>query len=180
MDDLEIMTTDELKALAESINASHQTAVDSYRLCLEHGQKAIQAAISAGENLIKAKETLEHGKWLPWLAEHCKDISERTCQRYMDLAKASQVTDLSKTETLRQAYLKCGIIKTGKERPAEEMCPIRKAVKRLMDALEEECAMGEPDPEICETLQPVIDWYNTACECGLEEELIPEEDDKAA
>jgi Protein of unknown function (DUF3102) len=47
---------------------------------------AVRYAIKAGEALIEAKKAVGHGNWLPWLREHC-EISERTAQTYMRLAK---------------------------------------------------------------------------------------------
>jgi hypothetical protein len=49
--------------------------------------KAVEHAIAAGELLIEAKKQVRHGEWLPWLDENV-EISERTAQAYMKLARA--------------------------------------------------------------------------------------------
>ena len=56
--------------------------------------------------MLEAKAAVRHGKWLPWLKEHC-GLSERTAQRYMKLArrkaeitKSVTLSDLSITEAL--------------------------------------------------------------------------------
>ena len=47
----------------------------------EHGQKSEAHYIKAGEWLIKAKASLPHGQWLPFLARH--GINERTAQKWV-------------------------------------------------------------------------------------------------
>lgn len=41
----------------------------------------------AGDLLIEAKAAIPHGHWLPWLADNCGELSERTVQLYIKLAK---------------------------------------------------------------------------------------------
>lgn len=69
-----------LPDLAVQINAEHAAA-------MEHARSAVQRARHAGELLLQAKEQCAHGEWLPWLRSHCPDISERTVQSYMRLAR---------------------------------------------------------------------------------------------
>jgi Protein of unknown function (DUF3102) len=53
--------------------------VTQLRTALRHETKNI---IEAGELLKKARDLIEHGEWLPWLAENF-DLSERTAHRYI-------------------------------------------------------------------------------------------------
>ena len=72
---------DQLCALAKTIQAEHSAVVRAACGVVEH-------AIKAGEALIAAKDKLaSHGKWEGWLRKHC-DLSERTAQIYMQLARA--------------------------------------------------------------------------------------------
>jgi hypothetical protein len=48
--------------------------------------RSVERACEAGDLLIEAKQQLDHGQWLPWLAESV-EISERTARRYMRLAR---------------------------------------------------------------------------------------------
>jgi hypothetical protein len=64
-----------LALLASRINAEHTAVASSLRQGLRH-------AMAAGELLIEAKALVKHGRWLPWLREHC-EISDRTAQLYM-------------------------------------------------------------------------------------------------
>jgi hypothetical protein len=87
-----------LATLAARIAAEHRAFVAAVKRGLEH-------AIAAGHLLIKAKDRLGHGKWLPWLSDHCQ-VPERTAQLYMRLArhapelarKSATVADLTVRE----------------------------------------------------------------------------------
>jgi hypothetical protein len=68
-----------LPDLAARIRAEHEAVSAALRDSVRH-------AIAAGELLIEAKGQLGHGRWLPWLRDHCA-ISERTAQLYMRVAK---------------------------------------------------------------------------------------------
>src|SRR6516164_6174986 len=68
-----------LPDLAARIRAEHEAVSAAFRDSVRH-------AIAAGELLIEAKGQLGHGRWLPWLRDHCA-ISERTAQLYMRVAK---------------------------------------------------------------------------------------------
>src|SRR5262249_6779044 len=78
-----IIPPDELSALAVIANKEHEATVSGLRCALEH-------ALTAGAALVKAQDALRHGQWLPWLARHCPDISERSARNYMTLARARE------------------------------------------------------------------------------------------
>lgn len=85
---------------AQRINAAHREAK-------EHAARAIERAIEAGDLLNEVKASLPHGQWLPWLSQHCPDISARTAQSYMRVARElptekRSAADLSVREALRQ------------------------------------------------------------------------------
>jgi hypothetical protein len=69
-----------LPDLAGRIRVEHEAVSASLKESVKH-------AIAAGELLIEAKGQLSHGRWLPWLKDHCT-ISERTAQLYMRVAKS--------------------------------------------------------------------------------------------
>jgi hypothetical protein len=69
-----------LPDLAGRIRVEHEAVSASLKESVRH-------AIAAGELLIEAKAQLGHGRWLPWLQDHCT-ISERTAQLYMRVAKS--------------------------------------------------------------------------------------------
>jgi hypothetical protein len=88
-DDEATVTTMTLEAHAAAINAEHQAAMG----CLNHARRC-------GEHLIAAKAVVKaefgHGQWLPWLAMNYPDISKRTAQLYMQLAKTWPKIDVEK------------------------------------------------------------------------------------
>ena len=92
-----------LDALAAEINAAH-TAAQAF------SSQAVERAHDAGIRLNQAKAQCQHGDWLPWLAEHCPTISERTARAYMQLARdwkalesqnGSAVADLSFRQAIK-------------------------------------------------------------------------------
>jgi hypothetical protein len=105
------------KQTAEQIIATHKEIETYNAKSEENGRKAVQSAITAGKLLRGIKDQLAHGKWLPWLVENCKSISEKTAQNYMRLADPERfsnpqyVADLDECTSLRQAYLLTGICK---------------------------------------------------------------------
>ena len=68
-----------LADLAARIRAEHEAVSTALKESVRH-------AIAPGELLVEAKGQLGHGRWLPWLRDHCT-ISERTAQLYMRVAK---------------------------------------------------------------------------------------------
>lgn len=69
----------QLDSLANEIRERHDSVQASVKDALEH-------AIEAGRLLMRAKKMVQHGDWLPWLAENCK-FGERMAQNYMRLAR---------------------------------------------------------------------------------------------
>jgi Protein of unknown function (DUF3102) len=67
-----------LAMLAAEIRAAHSGVGAAAVVRANH-------ALDAGRALIEAKSMLKHGRWLPWLREHC-GLPERTAQLYMKLA----------------------------------------------------------------------------------------------
>ena len=52
----------------------------------------IENALAAGDALLKAKEKIGHGNWLPWLRDAC-DLSEDRAERYMRIARGRAVLE---------------------------------------------------------------------------------------
>jgi hypothetical protein len=81
--------------------------------------RAIMYARASGALLNEAKKRCKHGEFKSWMKKHMKpkNVSERTCQRHMQLAK--KIPDFrSLTEGgysgLRDAYITLGIIPAAK------------------------------------------------------------------
>lgn len=77
-------------------------ANDEHALARSAGESMLGHALRAGEALVAAKEQMQHGEWLPWLAANF-DGSEATAQRYMQVAaNPARVRDLEEP-SLRKA-----------------------------------------------------------------------------
>jgi Protein of unknown function (DUF3102) len=80
---------------AAEANAAHRRIVGS-----------VQDAIEIGEFLTMKKQSLPHGKWLPWLKANI-EFAQNTAWRYMNLAanrgKLSRVDDLDAAYKLLSA-----------------------------------------------------------------------------
>jgi N6-adenosine-specific RNA methylase IME4 len=72
--------SDFLIDIAARILIEHEAVATAFEDCLSH-------AIAAGELLLEAKNKVLRGQWLPWLGEHCRQVSERSAQGYMRLAR---------------------------------------------------------------------------------------------
>lgn len=90
-----------LANLGTEINDSHAQAI-------LHAGEAMNHALRCGDLLIKAKATVQHGHWLPWLRENIA-FSERTAQGYMRIAqrysslrKRDSVADLNVRGVLQE------------------------------------------------------------------------------
>jgi hypothetical protein len=94
LDALQSNKTTRLDELGEQIRTHHSHATRA-------AGEAVESARLAGECLIEAKSRVEHGRWLPWVKEHCQ-MSPRTAQAYMRIAGS-----LSEgwANTQRAAYL---------------------------------------------------------------------------
>lgn len=80
-----------LAELAGEIGAAHRDTITA-------SARAAERAIATGNLLMEAKGLVKHGEWAGWLAANVSEMSERTAQRYMRLArsglKSATVADL--------------------------------------------------------------------------------------
>lgn len=80
-------TETDLASLAEVANDFHTKSVEA-------GRSRVEFAIESGKALIAAKDSVPHGKWLPWLETNFNG-SQATAKRYMELGRnRSRVIDL--------------------------------------------------------------------------------------
>lgn len=57
-------------------------ANQAHNFACEAGTRTIKALITCGEILFLKKQSLAHGRWLPWVRQHL-DFSEKTAQNYL-------------------------------------------------------------------------------------------------
>jgi hypothetical protein len=97
-----MMTKSKLPTRASEIEELTQRANHLASECQEAIQQLVWRAVECGEVLWEAKEKLGHGKWLQWLSEDWQH-SERTAERYMQLAANRGLLEQRQPESLRQA-----------------------------------------------------------------------------
>jgi len=111
--------------------------------CQEAIQQLVWRAVECGEVLWEAKEKLGHGRWLQWLSEDWQH-SERTAERYMQLAANRGLLEQRQPESLRQAVALIVEAKgSGKPKPEPKPEPrpavtVRHVVPDQVQQLEED------------------------------------------
>jgi hypothetical protein len=105
-----------LERLADDIRGKAAEANNFIRETQRNGGAAVISAVECGKLLLRAKSACGKG-WEKWLLDNCQ-IDRTTAWRWMKLV--SHVKQIEGAASIRQAYLRCGIIdesKTKKERP---------------------------------------------------------------
>jgi hypothetical protein len=83
-------------SLAKEISEAHTQF-------LEGMTTTLNAGIKVGELLIEAKQNMEHGEFLPWIAESLP-FTERTAQKYMKIARKQDEVETKGAKLLSEAY----------------------------------------------------------------------------
>jgi hypothetical protein len=86
--------------LAAEINTEHERAYGKAREALEHARRA-------GELLLRVRDSLKHGEWLPWIEQFCS-FSARQAQRYLTLAE-NWTALAAKYDTLSHLTVTCAL-----------------------------------------------------------------------
>jgi hypothetical protein len=156
--------------------------------------RSVEYAMDAGDLLIEAKQQLEHGQWLPWLAESV-EISESTARRYMRLARnrgateanRSRMTDLTVNGVLAALSNPSVAVKTAEAEDDLEHRAEKARRQVIIDAIKDNAeavetqkkriparARHSPEPEwlkelfadLTETVTSALKEYELAVECG--------------
>jgi hypothetical protein len=93
MTDQTKVTPAELASIASRIKAEHAAVAEATF-------NVVQKARAVGISLNSAKEKVEHGTWTPWLNDNC-GLSERTAQRYMQIASGWSKLEAKLTNEIR-------------------------------------------------------------------------------
>jgi DUF3102 family protein len=113
---------DNLDALAKEVCEHLQASATAAQNFLEH-------ALAIGDALIRAKEQVQHGEWLPWL-KSC-DVSADTAERYMKLARHR---DELNSARVRNLSLSAAFKLVTKPQPANSK-PTKKTAAASFDPL---------------------------------------------
>ena len=148
-----------LKQMAEEVNQLHTEIASNDALSSKHGKIALNLAIKAGGILNEMKALLKHGNWEKWASENVTCISKRTRTNYMKLAKKAAnvqyVALLTDAESLRQAYIRVGIIneKTNAEPASPEPIAAEPAKKAMSPEKMKETDKVQYDTKLNEARQ---------------------------
>lgn len=128
-------------------------------------QMLLRSKVEAGRMLEIKRRSLEHGSWLPWLAEHLT-ISERTARNWIKLAQFADrygAADIENAQTVRAAYVLAGLLpepepSDGQGKPAIEgwELHLHRAEKALLRVSVE--ALDDPQRQsLLERLRPFLE-----------------------
>jgi hypothetical protein len=73
--------------LAAGVRSTFAAANGAARKSTYAGSLGLGEAARCGQLLVEAKARQRHGAWVPWLEAHVPEVSERTAQTYMTLAR---------------------------------------------------------------------------------------------
>lgn len=99
-----------IERIADEINGKFAEAIRLAGESTRSGQAAIIAAIECGKMLCTAKGMVGHGGWEKWLLDNCGNIDQETARRWMVLSKSCHGRNFEDCNSLRQAYIACGIL----------------------------------------------------------------------
>jgi hypothetical protein len=138
-----VQGSNSLADLAARINAEHAAAEAVIASWLDH-------AITAGELLIEAKGMVPHGQWIDWVRDHCRRVSVRMVQIYMQLvrykallesAKANSISHMSIDEAIRI------VREAEKRRYIDQICERSRGVGRDVVQLSHGVLLQERDDD---------------------------------
>lgn len=92
------------KSLEQQLGPDAAEIIKLHRHINGQARGLLDSAIRAGELLCGAKESLDHGDWLPWCEENLPEIAKRTIQRYMACFKNKNSLKDAQIEDLTKAY----------------------------------------------------------------------------
>ncbi len=147
-----VRTASDLGALAKAINADHESGEASQAKSLEHYR-------AAGEKLLMAKATVDHGNWDRWCKINIR-FSKRTAEQYMKVAKNWQKV-MANAEEIRSKSAATALLEEElaiqSEKPPEEPITLVSALSLLTKPPEDEKPAPEPLPEYPERVRPYFD-----------------------
>lgn len=136
---------------------------DAYKKSKDLAVNAIEQVVLCGDLLIEQRNNTPEGKWTEWLAENCKDISERTAYKMIKAAKYVHEHGQIDATSVRQLYLEAGAIKEPDAAAPSEADVEKTVLSPLMKSFQTFRAYYTNDR--LETMKPasapwVLHWVN--------------------
>lgn len=134
-----------LQALVRKIHAAHLA-------CVQAEADALRYAIRAGKLLIKVKEEVGHGNFLPWIRQHCR-FSYSTALDYKMIAEWCEANP-QRAQHLTSLRMVLAAIREDRADKHRTVKLVLTAAEwdRYWGLLEELDAQGEPVPMILQAL----------------------------
>jgi len=82
-----------------------ELAIDSANKANEYAEKAIDYAIECGIHLIKVKQEVNHGDFLPWIEKNMP-IDYKQCQRYLKLSNNIELINRTRVSYLKDMSIR--------------------------------------------------------------------------
>ena len=156
------VNTERLAELATKIRDAYAKEHEADGMVVDWKAKQLKAGIEMGEYLLEAKSLLEPFKrFVKWCRQNFSDLSQRTLNRYMKLARNKGETHVSQATGLRDAYEKCsGAESDGHSDVQKDWAKIRRHLSKAKDMLNgfTDLAPCEEADTICELVDALKDW----------------------
>ena len=154
--------TERLAELATKIRDAYAKEHEADGMVTDWKAKQLKAGIEMGEYLLEAKSLLEPFKgFVKWCRENFSDLSQRTLNRYMKLARKKDETHVSEAKGLRDAYEKCSSDKSnGQSDEDKTLAAIQRHLSKAKDLLNGLTALApcENADGICVLVDALSDW----------------------
>jgi hypothetical protein len=154
--------TERLAELATKIRDAYAKEHEAGGMVVDWKAKQLKAGIEMGECLLEAKSLLEPFKgFVKWCRDNFSDLSQRTLNRYMKLARNKDETHVSQATGLRDAYEKCsGAESDGQSDVQKDWAKIRRHLSKAKDMLNgfTDLASCEEADTVCELVDALNTW----------------------
>ncbi len=141
-----------------------QTTETAHRIRQLHTENMLAAkatlerAMEIGELLVGVRESLKHGKWLPWLTENV-GFAERTARNYIRLYKNRAQVKSASVADLNEAYKLLS--------PPPELSDTAKLMNRYYKQMNQKeranfwewAAVNESDPKLRTELERISEQF---------------------
>jgi len=129
---------------------------------------SLRLAYQIGQLAQAAKDLVSHGTFGDWCREQFPQLTERTLQRYMAVAKTTTLSDLEAGATLQDVYRKLGML--GERNPKKASSKNNRKAKTSTNPTTEDCI---PLPELLACLKSLRVFIQTRMEELTFEMFVP-------
>lgn len=151
--------SERLAELATKIRDAYAKEHEAGGMVVDWKANQLKAGIQMGEFLLEAKSILMPVKqFVKWCRDNFPDLSQRTLNRYMKIARSKDETHVSQAKGLRDAYEKCSAANQQTDETGEAEL-LHKDFEKIQLHLSKAITLLNPypDPDPCEEADAVCD-----------------------